>query len=403
MTATPHPQDKFTFGLWTVGWQGVDLFGGRGPAAAGPGRGRAPAGRARALRRHASTTTTWCPTTPRRDADARRGSATALAETGLVVPMATTNLFSAPGVQGRRRSPPTTATCAGYALRQDDAQHRPGRRAGRRRPTSAGAAARAPRAARQQGRARPRSTATRRRSTCSARYVREQGYDIRFALEPKPNEPRGDILLPTIGHALAFIGELEHPEMVGLNPEVGHEEMAGLNFAHGIAQALWHGKLFHVDLNGQHGIRFDQDLRFGAGNLRGAFWTVDACWSRRAGLRRLPALRLQAAAHRGRSRASGPRPRGCMRNYLILREQGGARSVPTPRCRRRSTAARVAELATAHAGRRRDRSTTCARATVRRRGARWPSGACTSRRSTSSPWSTCSAPADPVHRPGGTR
>ena len=106
-------------------------------------------------------------------------------------------------------------------------------------------------------------------------YVRDKGYDIRFALEPKPNEPRGDILLPTIGHALAFINELDEPDRVGLNPEVGHEEMAGLNFAHGIAQALWHGKLFHIDLNGQHGPRFDQDLRFGAGNLRGAFWTVD--------------------------------------------------------------------------------------------------------------------------------
>ena len=106
-------------------------------------------------------------------------------------------------------------------------------------------------------------------------YVREQGYDIRFALEPKPNEPRGDILLPTIGHALAFIYTLDDPDLVGLNPEVGHEEMAGLNYAHGIAQALWQEKLFHIDLNGQHGPRFDQDLRFGAGNLRGAFWTVD--------------------------------------------------------------------------------------------------------------------------------
>ena len=97
--------------------------------------------------------------------------------------------------------------------------------------------------------------------------------------------------------------------MVGLNPEVGHEEMAGLNFAHGIAQALWHGKLFHIDLNGQHGPRFDQDLRFGAGNLRGAFWTVDALLGSgdRQRLRRLRALRLQAAAHRGRSTASGSR------------------------------------------------------------------------------------------------
>src|SRR5690554_5903022 len=106
-------------------------------------------------------------------------------------------------------------------------------------------------------------------------YVLDQGYDIRFAIEPKPNEPRGDILLPTVGHALAFIGELEHPELVGVNPEVGHEQMAGLNFAAGIAQALWHGKLFHIDLNGQRGIKYDQDLVFGHGDLHNAFALVD--------------------------------------------------------------------------------------------------------------------------------
>ena len=126
-------------------------------------------------------------------------------------------------------------------------------------------------------------------------YVIERGYDMRFAIEPKPNEPRGDILLPTIGHALAFIGALEHSDMVGLNPEVGHEEMAGLNFAHGLAQALWHGKLFHVDLNGQHGPGYDQDLRFGAGNARGAFWTVDIL--ELGGYAGSSPFRLQAAAH----------------------------------------------------------------------------------------------------------
>jgi xylose isomerase len=106
-------------------------------------------------------------------------------------------------------------------------------------------------------------------------YVIDRGFPIRFAIEPKPNEPRGDILLPTIGHALAFINELEHPERVGLNPEVGHEQMAGLNFVHGIAQALWHGKLFHIDLNGQRGIKYDQDLVFGHGDLLNAFFLVD--------------------------------------------------------------------------------------------------------------------------------
>ncbi len=106
-------------------------------------------------------------------------------------------------------------------------------------------------------------------------FVIDKGYDIKFALEPKPNEPRGDIFLPTIGHALAFINSLDHPELVGLNPEVGHEQMAGLNFVHGIGQALYHKKLFHIDLNGQHGPKYDQDLVFGHGDLKSAFFLVD--------------------------------------------------------------------------------------------------------------------------------
>ena len=106
-------------------------------------------------------------------------------------------------------------------------------------------------------------------------YVTDQGYGIRFAIEPKPNEPRGDILLPTVGNALAFITALDRPDLVGVNPEVGHEQMAGLNFVHSIAQALWHGKLFHIDLNGQRGIKFDQDLVFGHGDLMNAFGLVD--------------------------------------------------------------------------------------------------------------------------------
>jgi len=108
-----------------------------------------------------------------------------------------------------------------------------------------------------------------------ASYVIERGYPMRFAIEPKPNEPRGDILLPSIGHALAFIAELEHGDMVGINPETGHEQMATLNYTHGIAQALWAGKLFHIDLNGQKGPRYDQDFVFGYGDLLQAFSTVD--------------------------------------------------------------------------------------------------------------------------------
>jgi xylose isomerase len=108
-----------------------------------------------------------------------------------------------------------------------------------------------------------------------AAYVKDRHYGIRFALEPKPNEPRGDIYLPTVGHALAFISTLDHHDIVGLNPEVGHEQMSNLNFVHAIAQALWHGKLFHIDLNGQHGPKFDQDLVFGHGDLLSAFALVD--------------------------------------------------------------------------------------------------------------------------------
>jgi xylose isomerase len=145
-----------------------------------------------------------------------------------------------------------------------------------------------------------------------AQYSIDRGYGLRFAIEPKPNEPRGDILLPSIGHALAFINELEHADMVGINPEVGHEQMASLNYTHGIAQALWAGKLFHIDLNGQKGPRYDQDLVFGHGDLLQAFSTVDllengARW--RTHLRQRSALGLQAAADRRHGRRLGIRPR----------------------------------------------------------------------------------------------
>jgi xylose isomerase len=176
-------------------------------------------------------------------------------------------------------------------------------------------------------------------------YVREKGYDIRFALEPKPNEPRGDILLPTIGHALAFINSLDEPNRVGLNPEVGHEEMAGLNFAQGIAQALWHGKLFHVDLNGQHGPRFDQDLRFGAGNLRGAFWTVDTLLGGGSGPAYDGYLHFDYKPPRTEDiDGVWETARACMRNYLILREKALAFRAD-PEVAAALEAARVGELA----------------------------------------------------------
>jgi xylose isomerase len=182
-----------------------------------------------------------------------------------------------------------------------------------------------------------------------AEYVIDSGYGIRFALEPKPNEPRGDILLPTVGHALAFIASLEHSQMVGINPEVGHEQMAGLNVAHGVAQALWHGKLFHIDLNGQRGIKFDQDLVFGHGDLINAFALVDL---------------LEFGGVQGGTAYDGPRhfdfkpsrtedkagvwqaAAANMRMYLLLKERAAAfRS--DPEVLEALAAARVKELRTA--------------------------------------------------------
>ena len=152
-------------------------------------------------------------------------------------------------------------------------------------------------------------------------YVLERGYPMRFAIEPKPNEPRGDILLPTIGHALAFINELEHPEMVGLNPEVGHETMAGLNVMHGYAQALWSKKLFHIDLNGQHGLKYDQDLRFGTADVKSAFFLVDL----------LEAAGYDGAKHFDFKPLRAEDAEGvwvsaaaCMRTYLILQAKAKA-------------------------------------------------------------------------------
>jgi xylose isomerase len=149
-------------------------------------------------------------------------------------------------------------------------------------------------------------------------YVRSQGYNLRFALEPKPNEPRGDIFLPTIGHMLAFIYTLDHPDMVGLNPEVAHDTMAGLDFSHGVAQALEAGKLFHIDLNAQKPGRFDQDLRFGSEDLKGAFFLVklieDAKWQ---GMRHFDSHAYRTEDEQGVWDFAA----GSMRTYLILKDK----------------------------------------------------------------------------------
>jgi xylose isomerase len=314
---TPTPEDKFSFGLWTVGWQGTDVFG---PSSRGL---LDPVEATYKLAELGAAAVTFhdddlVPDDDTRDSVLERFEK-ALSDTGLAVEMVTTNLFGHPvfkegALTANNREVRRYALAK--ALRNIDLAASLGAKTfvlwGGREGAEHGAA-------------KDVQAALDRYSeslNLLCAYVKEQGYDMRFALEPKPNEPRGDILLPTIGHALALIGELEDPDMVGLNPEVGHEEMAGLNFAHGISQALWHDKLFHVDLNGQHGPRFDQDLRFGAGNVRGAFWTVDALLGAGTGKAYDGYVHFDFKPPRAEAEDGvWESARGCMRNYLILRDK----------------------------------------------------------------------------------
>ncbi len=250
------------------------------------------------------------------------------------------------------------------------------------------------------GEGRPRRARPLPRGPRHAGAVRDRSrLQIRFALEPKPNEPRGDILLPTIGHALGFITTLEHSDMVGLNPEVGHEQMAGLNFVHGIAQALWQGKLFHIDLNGQRGVKYDQDLVFGHGDLMSAFFLVDLLEfggvGRRPGVRRAAPLRLQAAAHGGHLRRVGVR----RREHAHVPVAEGAGRVVACRSRGARGAGREqgARARAADARRRESRRATCwpiaprSRTSTPMQSARRATASCGS---ASSPSSTCSARAE---------
>ena len=336
----PTPADHFSFGIWTVGWQGVDVFG---PAV------RPPMPADRAVRKlaelgaygvnfHDNDVFDFDASDTEQDkriTDFKH----ALADTGLVVTTATTNLFSHPIFKEgafTANDREVRRFALAKVMRNLDLAAELGASVyvfwGGREGAESGASKDV------------RAALARYKEALDvlSQYVLDQGYSLRFAIEPKPNEPRGDILLPTAGHALAFITELEHPELVGINPEVGHEEMAGLNYAHAISQALWHGKLFHIDLNGQHGPRYDQDLRFGAGNARGAFWIVDA---------------LEAGGYDGPVHFDYKPPRteddggvwdsaaACMRNYLILREKVRAFRAD-PQVQEALRAARVDQLAT---------------------------------------------------------
>jgi xylose isomerase len=273
VTPRPTVEDKFSFGLWTVGWQARDLFGeATRPVLAGVEAVHKLA----ELGAYGITFHDDDLVPPGSSAGDRtriiEEFKAALAETGLVVPMVTTNLFGDPvfkdgGFTSNDRS------VRRYALRKVMQNMDLAAELGAQiyvfwggREGSEVDFAKDVRAALDR---------YREGIDLLAQYSIDKGYGMRFAIEPKPNEPRGDILLPTIGHALAFISQLEHHDMVGINPETGHEQMASLNYTHGIAQALWQNKLFHIDLNGQKGPRYDQDLVFGYGDLLQAFSTVD--------------------------------------------------------------------------------------------------------------------------------
>jgi xylose isomerase len=344
MSFTPTPADKFSFGLWTIGWVGQDQFGSasREPLDVVEAVEKLAEIGAYGLTFHDNDLFPFEATDAERTAQIDRLKKV-LADTGVTVPMITTNLFSHPvfkdgGVTSNDRA--VRRFALRKLLRNLDLAAELGAETfvmwGGREGSEFDAAKDV-----QAALARYREGAN-----LLAEYVTDQNYDLRFAIEPKPNEPRGDILLPTVGHAIAFIHTLDKPDLFGVNPEVGHEQMAGLNFTHGIAQALDAGKLFHIDLNGQRSIKFDQDLVFGHGDLQNAFSLVDL---------------LENGGPGGGQAYTGPRhfdykpsrtedydgvwesASANMRMYLILKERAAAFRAD-PEVQEALTAAKVAEL-----------------------------------------------------------
>lgn len=312
----PRREDKFTFGLWTVGNPGRDPFG--EPVRPRPSpvevvRLLAGTG-AMGVNLHDNDLVPIDATLPERDAIVREFRAV-LADTGLAVPMATTNLFSDPAFKDGAFTS-NDACVRDYALQKTMRAIDLGVELGAEVFVFWG------------GREGTETDACRNpldalkwfREALNflTAYVRDQRYELVFALEAKPNEPRGDIYLPTTGAMLGFIASLDHPEMVGVNPEVAHEHMAGLNVLHAVAQAWDAGKLFHVDLNDQAFGRYDQDFRFGSNSLKQAFFLVkfleDVGY---AGSRHFDAHAYRTEDLDGVVAFA----RGCMRSYLLLKER----------------------------------------------------------------------------------
>jgi xylose isomerase len=271
-TFTPTPADRFTFGLWTVGNPGRDPFGPSVRATQSPNRIVAKLAECGAygVNLHDEDLIPFGASATERDRIVKEFKG-ALKDNGMVVPMATTNLFSQPIFKDgafTSNDPRVRTFALQKTMRAMDLGVELGAKTyvfwGGREGTESDACR------------SPIDAMKRFRDAINflCGYVRDQGYDLRFALEAKPNEPRGDIYLATTGHMLHFISTLDEPERVGVNPEVAHETMAGLSFVHNIAQAMEAGKLYHIDLNGQRIGRYDQDLRFGSEDLKQAFLTV---------------------------------------------------------------------------------------------------------------------------------
>jgi xylose isomerase len=316
---TPRPEHHFTFGLWTVGNVGRDPFGDAVRPAIAPTRiveKLAELG-AYGVNLHDNDLVPRDATATERDRIVRDFKH-ALDATGIKVPMATTNLFGDPVFRDGAFTS-NDAKVRRYALQKTMRAMDLGIELGAEMYVFWG------------GREGVETNASKDPQEAMkwfrdalnflCEYSRAQGYAYRFALEPKPNEPRGDIFLPTIGHALALIYTLAHPDMVGVNPEVAHDTMAGLDFSHGVAQALEAGKLFHIDLNSQKPGRYDQDHRFGSEDLKQAFFLVklleDAAW---------PGMRhFDSHAYRTEDEAGvWDFATGSMRTYLILKEKVAA-------------------------------------------------------------------------------
>ena len=332
MDLTPRPEHSFTFGLWTVGNPGRDPFGEptRDPLDPVESVERLAELGAYGVSLHDNDLVPYGSSAAERDRIVARFQ-DALERTGLRVTMATTNLFTHPAFKDG-------------AFTSNDRGVRRAAIAKAMRGIDLGAELGAPTYVFWGGREGAESAASKRVGDALERYreainflsayVRDQGYEMRFAIEPKPNEPRGDIFLPTVGHALHFITTLEHPEMVGVNPEVAHETMAGLSFVHAVAQALWAGKLFHIDLNAQRIGRYDQDFRFGAEDLKEAFLLVHLLeTSGYDGVRHFDAHAYRSEDRRGRV---GLR-RGLHADVPRARREVTCSSSPRTRSARRAT------------------------------------------------------------------